>query len=531
MTIKANSENIVDSAGFLIALALLSILSIYSCFSTKELVSTQENRTLAPFPHIHSLRKELSKFPAAFEQFFSDRVAFRLPLISAKNFITYELFNSSGNPLVGVGRHGWLFYNSYGVLPAQLNLRTFKDDDLQAWVKDLEARRAFLESHGIKFVVVFAPEKGTMYPELMPAGWHRRLGMTRLQQIQNYLKARTKIDFVDAESLLGYEKLQGQKIYHSNDTHWNQRSAFLVCQEILKHVHGYFPQVAPVPATDQLQGHDTFTGDLAKMLGLQKTLPDESPSIVVRTKPRAVQLPADYKLASMGSQEPAFATKLADSALPRALVMRDSFFTYLTAPLSEHFRFCEYQWTNSFNPQAILDEHPDIVINEIAERHLYEEFHEHVPSFVHTSEDTKPICTFGGKFELVGITVQKRCNRTTLKLLWHNRQPVKLDYVIGIHCIDSRQKLAGGADYSPDILQRTVPANSTWLDTIKIPDREIQNAENLGVLVYHPSKDTLTCDAVNADWNSRYVVSLNDLITKPSTVIEQIAANGTSPPL
>jgi hypothetical protein len=85
-----------------------------------------------------------------------------------------------------------------------------------------------------------------------------------------------------------------------------------------------------------------------------------------------------------GSQEKAFATKIDDASLPRGLVLRDSFTTYLTAPLSEHFRFCEYQWTNDFHPQEILEEKPDVLIDEIAERHLCEEFHEHVPAFQKT---------------------------------------------------------------------------------------------------------------------------------------------------
>jgi hypothetical protein len=119
----------------------------------------------------------------------------------------------------------------------------------------------------------------------------------------------------------------------------------------------------------------------------------------------------------MGSQEKAFATQIDDASLPRALVLRDSFSTYLTAPLSEHFRFCEYQWTNDFHPQEILEEKPDVLIDEIAERHLYEEFHEHVPRTTNlatnpatnrgTTSATNlatrgvPICSYGNKIELI----------------------------------------------------------------------------------------------------------------------------------
>jgi hypothetical protein len=280
---------------------------------------------------------------------------------------------------VVIGKQNWLFYKSYGVTPAQLNLEPFTEDELHDWAQNIVERNSFLKQHHIKFLLVLAPEKGSMYPELLPPGWHRSNRITRLEQLQKYLKEQTNVDFVDARHLLAEEKAAGQKIYHSNDSHWNQRSAFLISQEILTHLHNDFDSAAPVPSRYLLQGHDKFNGDLSKMLGLQSILPDYSPSIVVNKASRAVPSDANTKLASMGSQEKAFATQIDDASLPRGLELRDSFTTYLTAPLSEHFRFCEYQWTNDFHPQEILEEKPDVLIDEIAERHLYEEFHEHVP--------------------------------------------------------------------------------------------------------------------------------------------------------
>jgi alginate O-acetyltransferase complex protein AlgJ len=529
MTSKCHSEPFIQSVSFVAFITLFSLFSLISCFSPHPTVSVQENRALAQFPKIHTASKDLAKFPSGFEQFYNDRFPLRLSLISAKNFLAYKLFNSSANPLVNVGQHDWLFYNSYGMLPAQLNTQPFTERELQSWVSDLQARKAFCDQHGIKFVLVIAPEKGTMYPEYLPAGWKRLPGTSRLEQLQSYLREHTDIDFVDAKSFLAAEKQHGHKIYHSNDTHWNQRSAFLVSQEILAHLHKVLPAVTPVPKTDLLDGHDKFTGDLAKMLGLQTVLPDESPSIVERTPPKS--MPDNSHLASMGSDQPAFAARRPNSSLPKALVLRDSFFTYLTAPLSEHFGYTEFQWTNNFQAEQILGVHPDVLINEIAERHLYEEFHEHVPQFVTASTPsditTKPICSFGDKFDLVGMTSEKTYKGAVLKLTWRSKQPVNLDYLVGLQCLNTQNKLTGGANYEPDILHREVAANSEWVDTVYLADRELNDATTLGVLVYQKGKPELTCSIPGTTWDKRYEVSLSDLKHDSSTT-ERIAEGGST---
>ena len=39
--------------------------------------------------------------------------------------------------------------------------------------------------------------------------------------------------------------------------------------------------------------------------------------------------------------------------------------------LSEHFSRAVYLWQNDFDANAVVTEHPDVVIQEIVGRHLY----------------------------------------------------------------------------------------------------------------------------------------------------------------
>ena len=64
-------------------------------------------------------------------------------------------------------------------------------------------------------------------------------------------------------------------------------------------------------------------------------------------------------------------TGIPGSTLPRAVILRDSFASQLAPFLSEHFSRAVYLWQNDFDAEVVEREHPDIVIQEIVGRHLY----------------------------------------------------------------------------------------------------------------------------------------------------------------
>src|SRR6185503_13460476 len=57
--------------------------------------------------------------------------------------------------------------------------------------------------------------------------------------------------------------------------------------------------------------------------------------------------------------------------LRRAVVFRDSFASRLVPFLSEHFSRAVYVWQNDFDANLVEQERPDVVIQEIVGRHLY----------------------------------------------------------------------------------------------------------------------------------------------------------------
>jgi hypothetical protein len=53
------------------------------------------------------------------------------------------------------------------------------------------------------------------------------------------------------------------------------------------------------------------------------------------------------------------------------VIFRDSFATAMAPFLSEHFSRAVYLWQKDFVPAQVVAEDPDVVIYEIAGRHLY----------------------------------------------------------------------------------------------------------------------------------------------------------------
>jgi len=109
--------------------------------------------------------------------------------------------------------------------------------------------------------------------------------------------------------------------------------------------------------------------DLAGMMGLKRVLREIDLTLVPRRARRArVIEPAG---AFPTDEEGTLITEIDDPSLPRAVIFRDSFVSQLVPFLSEHFSRAVYLWQNDFDAGVVAKEHPDVVIQEIVGRHLY----------------------------------------------------------------------------------------------------------------------------------------------------------------
>ena len=332
----------------------------------------QERRIINPKPKLAFSYDSIRAFPAAFEAFYNDRVAFRNPLVSHLSLMTYRFFETANSKLVLVGKNGWLFFLPTGGEETARNGPLFNEYELNRWATLLEARRSWLEAHGIKYFVYIVPNSTTIYPEETPDGFRVNSSTSRFDQLQERLSATSKVRLLDLRPAMLAEK-QNERIYFKTDTHWNSLGAFTGAKEVIESMRTIFPNMPPLTNADiHLIPYHFDDGDLASLLGLHGLISEET----VRqdpNKPVPWRLSDEYKdfqLANELINRKPFATVCPNAKLPTAICLRDSYMVAQKDFLSRRFRKISYYWTAGFPTPLIEHEKPDIVIQEIAERFL-----------------------------------------------------------------------------------------------------------------------------------------------------------------
>ena len=330
-------------------------------------VPAGENRDLAPRPARPASWTEVRTFPAAAARYFEDHFGMRARLVRWQALLRLRLLGSSASPDVIVGKDGWLFYAGDGAAEDLASAVPFTHDELETWRTTLEHTRDWMEAHGAAYVFVLAPDKHAIYPEQLPSSIHRVGAETRTDALVNYLRERSTVPVLDLRGPLRAAKGKA-RLYHRTDTHWNDRGALAASQAIWDRLTPRFG--APVSGrgafTEQAVTVPGF--DLAGMLGVAGAV-TESDLRLVPTVPWRARIvePAHPDTRLMDAR---LVTEHPDRTLPRAVVFRDSFGSALVPFLSEHFSRAVYLWQYNVDPEVVLAERPQVVIQEWVGRRL-----------------------------------------------------------------------------------------------------------------------------------------------------------------
>jgi alginate O-acetyltransferase complex protein AlgJ len=337
-----------------------------------DLARLDENRARAPRPGLTLRREVLAEYPRKFEVYFNDTFGLRDPLIRWNNLTRVSLLGISHSPKVEIGRRGWLYYLEEGAVKDLRRSHPLSLAELQRWAWSLEARRQWLASRGIRYLVLFAPNKHTIYPEYLPRRYDHVTPETRCDQIYKYLAEHTQLDLLDLREPLLKAKSRA-RLYHRRDTHWNDRGAFIGYREIMQRLSRWYPNLGPMPRSAfKLVEYARPNPDLSLMLGLGDVMPEVDYALVPRFGRRAHRAdPGPGLTPDDHPMPPPFAFESGDDSLPRAVVFRDSFSIALIPLLAEHFSRSLYLWHCPFDPTIIEREKPQVVIEEAVERRLW----------------------------------------------------------------------------------------------------------------------------------------------------------------
>jgi len=381
--IKRTCTTIFRAFAVILFCAVLSLPMLDETLGISPESASTEKRMFTEAPRLSI--SNLKKFPSLYETYYNDSFGFRNILIKSNFLLRVRLLKvSSPIPKVIIGSDGWLYYNSDAVPKDGITIKDFRGlapfsgEQLERIRKRLEAyhRKVQAIKPGAAFVVVVPPNKNTVYPEHLPAHITRVHPKTRLDQMLEHLTGHSHVEALDLRATLIRAKAD-YPTYFKTDTHWNEYGAYLGYREVMMRIARTHPSCRPTPLSDfsirllpssRLDSGDF--GDIAAMLVMQDYYTDD----VVRLEPkrprRAMEDPVGY-----ASPNPVYthtARRMPNPSLPRMVMFRDSFGTWLIPYFSEHFSRSLYLWTHDVEGSAGIlgKENPDVVIFEMGERIL-----------------------------------------------------------------------------------------------------------------------------------------------------------------
>jgi len=230
------------------------------------------------------------------------------------------------------------------------------------------AAPGWLAERGIRFLVVIAPNKETIYPEYMPARLNRLRETTRLDQIVSHMRARSNLAIIDPRAALRSAKAGGT-VYFRTDTHWNDAGAWLLHREIVARLHAWYPDVEARPAVPIVRVSRGWSGDLTTKLGLEGRIGEDR----LLLEPPRMSRAADPGPRPLDPQRRLSAAERSIASRLRVVMFHDSFGVSLQPLLSEScsrivFSSGPTNWRLNFDPALVEREQPAVVIQEIGER-------------------------------------------------------------------------------------------------------------------------------------------------------------------
>lgn len=329
-----------------------------------------ENREFALQPTLKDLVDPVL-FTKKFDAYWSDNFGGRNYLIRANSWLWVKTFHQSPVQYVVFGKDNFLFYksevkNDGPSLNDYQGLSPLSQAEIDQLIASLTTVKDYLSSRGIKLIVVVAPNKHTIYPELLPASYKRVSDTTRLDQLLQALPPN--INILDLRSAL----ITGKSIYptyYATDSHWNNFGAYIASNEIIKSLHNSL--LIPRELTDYqvIASPSLGIGDLATMLSARNMLPDYQ----IDLNPLDLVSVEDNGFNYKNGKYSGHIWTQPNDALPRLLFFGDSFRESLTPFLVSNFS-TSYVMGYSKNYEVDYDlldvAKPDVVIWEVAERYL-----------------------------------------------------------------------------------------------------------------------------------------------------------------
>ncbi len=293
-----------------------------------------------------------TKFGSELEEYFAKSFAYRNYVVDAFSALKAGAFGE-GNEQVVVGKSGFLFFAD--TLGSYMGTSAMTDGEINAAADSIEALYEYSREHGVDFLFVCAPNKNSIYPEMMPSRYVMETENRDLDRLHEALDARG-VPYLDLRPILTEAKAD-TLVYHKRDTHWNNEGARIAVEAIADTLGFTLPEFSALGPTYT----NSFEGDLDKLL---------YPASVRCDYNTAYDLTGLYGFASAYSSPMQMSIATRGGGEGKLLMLRDSFanaaFPFLATA------FTEAKFERGYTIDRLDSYGSDTVILEIAERNVRE---------------------------------------------------------------------------------------------------------------------------------------------------------------
>lgn len=284
------------------------------------------------------------------DTYISEHFAFRSQLVTAFSMIKEKALKTSAEEKVIVGEKGWLFFAE--TIDDYKGENQLEDKDVQRIVKILDLINEYVTVQGADFQFMIAPNKNSLYGELMPYYYKPATENTNLENLTSELASRDY--FVDVYSLL---KSENRQTYHLTDSHWNNLGAAIAFDGLMSNIRTDYTDYLSMPYnTEQVN-----KGDLYNMLYPTGTTLDDQ---VVFDHTPSYEYVSNFR-----SEEDIYIETSCRNKDGSLVVYRDSFCNAVLPMLADEFSTAVFTRENPYD-FSLVDEDTTAVIVELVERNL-----------------------------------------------------------------------------------------------------------------------------------------------------------------
>ena len=364
---KLNSYHLIVCSLFLGAVYLPFAIAL---LEDDQELSEIEKRSLQSLPKLPVNTQEFVSFPKNFDDYYQDHFGLREKLTKQYRSLKYTI-GDSPSPDVTIGKDGFLFlgtvktgYNNFlDPMGDYRGINKYSPEDISLLVKHMNDLNNWLAQKGIKYVLVIAPNKETIYPEMLPNYIQKVNKESSHDQIVAALKKLNNFLIIDLRETLIAAKEKGS-VYYKTDTHWNYYGANTAQGYIISKINQSTENNIPVMQAD-IKSSEWDGGDLADIIGV-KPLKDQQdyPYFSGTCNPKVEeQKEGDIKIANFHCDTGSF----------NLLIFGDSFSNWLKPFFSRTFKnstFVSGKLEFSRIENNLNTMKPDFIIEEWVERTL-----------------------------------------------------------------------------------------------------------------------------------------------------------------